>query len=206
MPGLAADEFRARSASAIEGVRISAVPGLLHGQGANRAGERAALLLARQELPGSGDCPDIRYVVDEVVVHRVTGGPAVMAGQLDRLRGLSAHPRVRAGVLPFAAGAWAVPAGSFTVTGSGDADATPGYHQAAHGRLIGSRDQGPAGRYREHVARMRAMALPVPQARELLTAATPSHQMPAETASGTGPPPRPEPGARRRTGQDSCPR
>jgi transcriptional regulator with XRE-family HTH domain len=214
-PDLASYLDAERSAAAIGGLRIRAVPGLLQtadyarallrGLGADRVDERVELLLARQELLDSGDCPDLCYMVDEAVVHRVTGGPAVMDAQLDRLRDLSAHPRVRVGILPLTAGAWALSAGAFTVIGCGDGDGTFSFHEAADGRLICSSDPGLAGRYREHLARMHAMALPVPQARELLAAATRFPGIPAATGCSTGPAASagPEPGARRRTGQDS---
>jgi hypothetical protein len=54
-------------------------------------------------------------VVDEAVLARATGGPAVMAEQLDRLLTLSGLPDVTLRVLPFGAGPQRAHAGRFAI-------------------------------------------------------------------------------------------
>nr|WP_218825977.1 helix-turn-helix transcriptional regulator [Actinomadura mexicana] len=48
--------------------------------------------------------PDLKVVLNEAVVRRVVGGPAVMAAQLDRLAELNERPNVSVRVMPFSAG------------------------------------------------------------------------------------------------------
>lgn len=57
----------------------------------------------------------LHAVIDEGVLARATGGPAVIAEQLDRLLELSELPSVRLVVLPFTAGAQRAHAGRFAV-------------------------------------------------------------------------------------------
>lgn len=57
----------------------------------------------------------LHSVIDEGVLARATGGPAVMADQLDRLLELSELPSVRLLVLPFTAGVQRAHAGRFAV-------------------------------------------------------------------------------------------
>jgi hypothetical protein len=63
-------------------------------------------------------------------------------------------------VLPFTASAGPPPAASFTLIDFGGADGSAAYHEAADGRLTCSRDLDLAGRYREHLARIRAVGQP----------------------------------------------
>lgn len=64
---------------------------------------------ARQERLYTEEAPTFEAVLDESVLHRVVGSPAIMAAQLRRLLAMSALPTVAIRVLPFGAGA--VPAG-----------------------------------------------------------------------------------------------
>jgi len=132
-----------RSAAAISGYRIRAVPGLLQtpeyaravlaARDMDRAGERAALLAARQELLCVPSCPVISFVLDEAVLRRPVGGPAVLAAQLDRLRQAAAHPRITIRVVPFTVAV--PPAGDLTVlTFPGGAGLT--WQDTADGRHV----------------------------------------------------------------------
>jgi transcriptional regulator with XRE-family HTH domain len=49
--------------------------------------------------------PTLRAILNEAVVHRVVGGPEVMAAQLHRLAELNERPNVSIRVVPFSAGA-----------------------------------------------------------------------------------------------------
>jgi len=57
-------------------------------------------ILTRRDGP-----PELRAVADEAVLHRVVGGRAVMAAQLDRVIEACGLPNVAVQVIPFAAGA-----------------------------------------------------------------------------------------------------
>lgn len=66
---------------------------------------RVQLRMARQSLlTRVTDPPTITVVLNEAVLRRAVGGPAVMARQCTRLIGLSELPNVALHVLPFAAG------------------------------------------------------------------------------------------------------
>lgn len=155
-----------RSATAITGYRTRAVPGLLQtpgyaeavllARGSDRVTERVALLAARQELLLSVTCPDICYVLEEGVLRRPAGGPAVMAAQLDRLREAAAHPRITICVMPFTAAV--PPAGDLTVFSlPGGTSST--WHETADARLA---PYGPAGGqgHRDHLTRLLALSVP----------------------------------------------
>jgi transcriptional regulator with XRE-family HTH domain len=67
---------------------------------------RVQLRVQRQVLVTRSTAPPtLRAVLNEAVVHRVVGGPAVMAAQLDRLAQLNERPNVSIRIVPFSAGA-----------------------------------------------------------------------------------------------------
>ncbi len=70
---------------------------------------RVAGRMARQALLLNEHPPRFEAVVDEAVLHRVVGSPAIMRAQLERLLELSELPRVTIRVFPYGAGA--LPAG-----------------------------------------------------------------------------------------------
>ena len=76
---------------------------------------RVALRLKRQELLGRPNPPYIWSVMDEAVLRRAVGGPAVMRAQFQHLIEVSELPHVTLQVVPFAQGVHAGESGSFTV-------------------------------------------------------------------------------------------
>lgn len=66
--------------------------------------------MARQQLLFSEHPPRFEAVVDESVLHRVVGSPAIMRAQLQRLLDLAALPSLTLRVIPYDAGA--LPAGN----------------------------------------------------------------------------------------------
>ncbi|MEU6555037.1 helix-turn-helix transcriptional regulator [Streptomyces sp. NPDC046915] len=71
--------------------------------------------LARQDLLLSENCPELFFILDEVILHRQVGGRGVMRAQLQRLAELSKHPKVTLMVIPYTAGAHAGIQGPFTL-------------------------------------------------------------------------------------------
>jgi len=71
--------------------------------------ERVRVRIARQQLLFSSDAPTFEAVLDESVLHRVVGRPAVMLAQLRRLLEMSELPHVTIRIVPYDAGS--VPAG-----------------------------------------------------------------------------------------------
>jgi transcriptional regulator with XRE-family HTH domain len=76
---------------------------------------RVALRLKRQELLGRPNPPYIWSVMDEAVLRRAVGGPAVMRAQFLHLIDMADLPHVTLQVVPFSRGVHAGESGSFTV-------------------------------------------------------------------------------------------
>jgi transcriptional regulator with XRE-family HTH domain len=117
------------AASLIRTYEVQFVPGLLqtedyaravitHGNSGAAAEEierRVSLRLKRQQLLGRSDAPQLWVVVDEAVLRRPMGSPAVMAAQIESLIKSSELPNVTLQVLPFHVGAHSAEAGAFTI-------------------------------------------------------------------------------------------
>jgi hypothetical protein len=71
--------------------------------------------LGRQSILGGEEPPFLWAILDEAVLRRVVGGPAVMAEQLEQLLKQSENPNAMIQILPFATGAHAGTDGSFTL-------------------------------------------------------------------------------------------
>ena len=71
--------------------------------------------MKRQEVLKRETPPHVWAIVDEAVVRRCVGGPAVMAEQLQHLRTSSLTPHVTLQVLPFDAGAYAAESTGFII-------------------------------------------------------------------------------------------
>jgi transcriptional regulator with XRE-family HTH domain len=83
---------------------------------AEDAERRVAARTARQDaLFSRSRPPGIHVIVDEAVLHRQVGGPAVMCQQLTALAETAAWPHVTVQVLPFTAGANAGMDGHFVI-------------------------------------------------------------------------------------------
>jgi transcriptional regulator with XRE-family HTH domain len=83
---------------------------------AEEAERRVTARTARQDaLFNRPEPPEVHAILDEAVLHRDVGGPAVMAGQLAALAEIAATPNVVIQVLPFTAGANAGMDGHFVI-------------------------------------------------------------------------------------------
>ncbi|WP_019813076.1 helix-turn-helix domain-containing protein [Saccharomonospora saliphila] len=78
---------------------------------------RVAARMARQRLLRDPHPPEYWAVVDEAVLHRVVGGPSVMAEQLSHLADACRLPHVTVQVVPFGAGAHPGMEGPFLILG-----------------------------------------------------------------------------------------
>lgn len=116
-------------AAEIKNYEAELVPGLLQTETYTRAVTRAAdptrspaeverLVATRNERQArllDNDAPQLWLVLNEAVIRRQVGGPAVMAEQLNRLLELGRLPSVSLQVLPFTAGAHAAMGTSFII-------------------------------------------------------------------------------------------
>jgi hypothetical protein len=105
-------------AVSIDCFHSAVVPGLLQTPDYARAGSEAAIPLLpdaqidqmiearfkRQQILSRDDPPSFTAVIDESALRRVTGGPAVMAEQLNKLLKIAELPNVTLLVLPFTIG------------------------------------------------------------------------------------------------------
>lgn len=104
------------SATWIGSVELLVVPGLLqttdyaravmsvHDVGAEKAERFVRSRQLRQQVLDRPDPPSLSFVVDESVLLRAIGGPAVMRRQLEHLLEAAARPHVAIRVIPFALG------------------------------------------------------------------------------------------------------
>jgi transcriptional regulator with XRE-family HTH domain len=84
--------------------------------------DRVALRLKRQDLLTRPSPPKVWSVMDESVLRRPVGGPAVLRAQLHRLIKVAMLPHVTVQVVPFARSGHAGESGSFTVLRFGERD------------------------------------------------------------------------------------
>ncbi|GAB3006814.1 helix-turn-helix domain-containing protein [Amycolatopsis acidiphila] len=118
-------------ASSLRAFQALLVPGLLQTETYARAVIRAmrpdsdeseiqrrvAARTARQQLLSDPNPPEYWAVIDEAVLHRMVGGPEVMAKQTQRLLELGQLPHVTVQVVPFTAGAHPGMEGPFLILG-----------------------------------------------------------------------------------------
>lgn len=149
------------------------VPGLLQTESYARAVIRGVLPLAsdadvqarvearmqRQESLRKTEPLRLWAILDEAVLHRLTGGPAVMAEQLDALGSAAGQPHVTLQVIPFTSGAHAGMPGSFVVMDFPDpADPALVYVDSMAGDLFLEREAD-VRRYTSTFEHLRATAL-----------------------------------------------
>jgi transcriptional regulator with XRE-family HTH domain len=159
-------------AIAISDFQSSVVPGLLQTADYARAGHEGAMprlsseeierrieaKLTRQALLGQDDPPAFSAVLDEAVLHRLVGGPAVMSAQLGRLIEAANRPKVTIQVIPFTLGAHPGVESNFNILEM--PSPTPGvvFVEGLVGSIYLDRSEELA-RYRQIFERLQAIAL-----------------------------------------------
>ncbi|MEU9365396.1 helix-turn-helix transcriptional regulator [Streptomyces avermitilis] len=120
--------------------------------------ERLTARMGRQERLGSTDRPDLWVVLDEAVLRRPVGGPAVMREQLERLLEAAAEPHITVQVLPFEQGEHDAMGGSLTILALPDGSEVAYTEGAHYGQLI--EDPAEVRTFSLTYDRLRAAALP----------------------------------------------
>jgi transcriptional regulator with XRE-family HTH domain len=77
--------------------------------------QRVEVRLRRQQRLDSKDRPRYRVLLDEAVLHRLIGGPRIMAAQLDKILGAVRDTKATVQVIPFSVGAHAAADGHFVL-------------------------------------------------------------------------------------------
>ncbi|MFD4942092.1 Scr1 family TA system antitoxin-like transcriptional regulator [Streptomyces sp. NPDC058409] len=169
-----AQTFMALSAraAAIREYTAHVVPGLLQTEAYARAllsvghtlkseehlEKRLTARLDRQQRLRSADRPALWVVLDEAVLRRPVGGPAVMRAQLAHLLAAAEEPHITLQVLPFAQGEHAAMGGSLTVLVLPDGAEVSYTEGADYGQLI--EDPEEVRRFALTYDQLRAAALP----------------------------------------------
>ena len=118
-----------QAAELIRTYEVQFVPGLLQTDAYARAvimlghgtapsvqiDRRAELRMARKQLLDRPDPPRLWAVIDEAVLHRPIGGPAVLRAQIESLIEVAELGNVRLQVIPFRSGGHAAAGGAFSI-------------------------------------------------------------------------------------------
>lgn len=131
--------------------------------------ERAEARIRRQHLLERETPPRYRALLDESALHRLVGGPAVMAGQLDKVL---RHTEVQAAaiqVIPFSAGAYAAADSNFDLL-EFEESSVQGPVVFVEGLVGNIYHERPAeiNRYRESIDELRDAALSVRDSMRLI--------------------------------------
>jgi len=116
-------------ATQVRAYEVQFVPGLLQTEDYARAvtllghddappsenERRVRLRMARQVVLDKPDPPNVWAVVDEAVLRRPAGSPAVMEGQLKHLIEMAKRPNVTIQIMPFQAGGHSAAGGPFSI-------------------------------------------------------------------------------------------
>jgi transcriptional regulator with XRE-family HTH domain len=168
-----------REAVRIHGWELGAVPGLLQTEDYARAlirvsrhmdsdaavGRLVSARMERQVILGGEHPPMLWYVIDEGVLRQLTGGPAVMGAQLDRLIEAASTPGVVIQVLPFTAD-HAATDGPISIYESADAPPVCYTECYSGGRIVEAAAE--VAELTMVMSMLRASALPPRESRELI--------------------------------------
>ena len=116
-------------ATQVRAYEVQFVPGLLQSEDYARAvtllghsdelprdiERRVRLRMARQAVLDKPDPPNVWAVVDEAVLRRPAGSPAVMHGQLKHLLDMAQRPNITIQIMPFQAGGHSAAGGPFSI-------------------------------------------------------------------------------------------
>ena len=82
--------------------------------------QRVEVRMRRQEVLEGDDRPRYRVLLDEAVLHRLVGGPALMVAQLDKVLEAARKETATIQVIPFDTGAYAAQESNFVLLEFGD--------------------------------------------------------------------------------------
>ncbi|MDQ0776221.1 transcriptional regulator with XRE-family HTH domain [Streptomyces aurantiacus] len=120
--------------------------------------ERVTARMGRQARLSSPDRPELWVILDEAVLRRPIGGPAVMRAQLARLLESAAVRHITVQVLPFDQGGHEAMGGSLTILTLPDGSEVAYTEGSDYGQLI--EEPADVSRYKVIYDRLRAASLP----------------------------------------------
>jgi transcriptional regulator with XRE-family HTH domain len=146
--------------------------------GSDELAKLVAFRMTRQQRLFGDRAPRLRVILDEAVLCRPVGGPAVMREQLEHLTEVAKLPHVSVVVQPFSAGAHPSIGLAFTLLRFADAD-TAGmdcvYLENAQGALYQERPSD-LDRYTAIFEQLNESALPAEESLELVASYTQSYR------------------------------
>jgi transcriptional regulator with XRE-family HTH domain len=186
-------------AVAISAFQSSVVHGLLQTADYARAASEAArprldphqidlqieAKLTRQRILTEEDPPRFNVVLDEAALHRVVGGPAVMAVQLSKILDMSALSNVVVQILPYERGAHPALESNFTILELPDPTLGSVYVEGLIGFLFLEKTED-LERYQEVFRELQSMALNPKDSTEFLTQVIGEHQVDKPALSNSG--------------------
>ncbi|WP_335932943.1 helix-turn-helix domain-containing protein [Streptomyces sp. PTD5-9] len=132
-------------------------------------GARLALRLRRQEVLDRDRPPSYEAVVHEAALRMQFGGPKVARAQLEHIAEQSERDRITVRVIPFTAGGLPGAGQSFTYAGAAAPQLDTVQLDSSHGSMLLDSDMQ-LRRYRGLLERLRTLALPVGESRDLIRA------------------------------------
>ncbi|MFD4033673.1 helix-turn-helix domain-containing protein [Streptomyces sp. NPDC058637] len=133
-------------------------------------GRLVDIRMRRQEILSRPSAPHLWAILDESVVRRVMGSPAIMREQLDQLLASSESGNVTLQILPFSRGAHSAALGSFVILGGPEPSLDVVYVDLHIGSVFMEK-QAELDRYRLAFEYLRAQALDIEASRELISRA-----------------------------------
>ncbi|GLY95731.1 helix-turn-helix transcriptional regulator [Actinoplanes sp. NBRC 103695] len=140
---------------------------LLPGATESDIDDRVEVRLRRQAVLAAVPAPKLWAVLDEAVVRRVVGDPAVHRDQLRRLLQASRSPNIILQIIPFDAGAHTGMPGQFTIMDYVEPDPPMVYAESAAGGLFMEAERDVV-RYRENFRQLTAQAGSVEQTTRMI--------------------------------------
>ncbi|MFF3729312.1 Scr1 family TA system antitoxin-like transcriptional regulator [Streptomyces sp. NPDC002476] len=128
---------------------------------------RLALRLRRQDVLNRDRPPSYEAVIHEAALRMQFGGPKVARAQLDHILAQSERDLITVRVIPFAAGGLPGAGQSFTYAGARVPQLDSVQLDSSHGSTLLDSDMQ-LRRYRGLLGRLRALALPVGESRDLV--------------------------------------
>lgn len=147
-----------------------------------RALELVEVRLKRQEVLTREPPLELSAIFDEAVLHRVVGGPGVMAGQLNRLVEVASQPNVTIKVIPYSVGAHPAMDNMFNILDFGNIAPSVVYVEGLMGWIYIERPQEIA-RYRQVFEQVDILASSPQESIELIADAAARYDRAAVLAS-----------------------
>ena len=120
--------------------------------------ERVTERLMRQQLLVREDPPQVEVLLDEAVLHRPIGSPAIMRDQIGDMLAAASQPQVSVRVVPYVAGAHPALESNFVLLEFGGQAPTIIYVEGLVGRIY-MESQKDVDRYQQVLDLLRALAL-----------------------------------------------